>query len=214
MGDYCAWAATGLVAGFESWSEPDFGPEEGADSADAGGVRIASHMVMRQKFYLRQRDGRDVEVTLNDCGLMLRDGHAATAVWAARKGANHGFCVHLENHTTGAEMRLPHNIDNIRTKVSLAKTAKYGLIATTPAAIAMLAWLLIPGTLDQIDINWFFLGATAAIVMLFVIGLIVAKLVLDYFQADDDQKVWQAVDDILAQVRAAVRQPARPRTRA
>ena len=214
MGEYTAWAATGLVAGLESWAEPDFGPDAGSDAVDAGAVRIASRMVERQKFYLRQHDGRDIEVNLTDCSLLLRNGHAATAVWAARKGADHGFCLHLENHTTGAEMRLPHNIDHIRTKVGLARTAKYGLIATIPAAIAMLAWLLIPGTLDQIDINWFFLGATTAIVVLFVIGLIVAKLVLDYFQADDDQKVWQAVDDILDQVHTALRQPARPRTRA
>ena len=50
--------------------------------------------------------------------------------------------------------------------------------------------------------------------VLFAIGLIVAKLVLDYFQADDDQKVWQAVDDIIAQVHALRREPLRPRTRA
>ena len=148
MSEYCAWAATGLVTGLESWSEPDFGPEAVSDAVDAGAVRIASRMVERQKFYLRQYDGRDIEVDLTECGLLLRNGHAATAVWAARKGAEHGFCLHLENHTTGAEMRLRHNIDHIRTKVSLARTAKYGLIATTPAAIAMLAWLLIPGTLD------------------------------------------------------------------
>jgi hypothetical protein len=215
MGEYYAWAATGVVAGLESWSEPDFGPEAGSDAVDTGAVRIASRLVERQKFYLRQRDGRDIEVSLIDCPPLLREGHLATAVWAARKGATHGFCLHLENHTTGARTRLPHNIDNIRTKAGIARTAKYGLFATAPAAVAMLAWLLIPGTLDQIDMNWFVLGATAAFVVLFIIGLIVAKLVLDYFQADDDQKVWQSVDDILMQVHAGLRQPApRPRTRA
>jgi hypothetical protein len=213
MGEYQAWAATGMVAGLESWSEPDFGPEAGSDVVDVGAVRIASRMVERQKFYLRQRDGRDIEVNLTDCGLLLRDGHTATAIWAASKGADHGFCLYLENHTTGADTRLPHNIQHIRTKVGLARTAKYGLFATAPAAVAMLLWLMIPGTLDQIDLNWFILGATAALVVLFVIGLIVAKLVLDYFQADDDQKVWQAVNDILAQVRAPPRQPAHPLTR-
>lgn len=217
MSEYQAWAATGLVAGLESWSEADFGPEVGADAleaADPGAVRIASRMVERQKFYLRQRDGRDIEVNLTDCGLLLRDGHMATAVWVARKGAHHGFCLHVENHTTGAETRLPHNIEHVRTKVGIGRTAKYGLIATMPAAVAMLLWLMIPGTLDQIDLNWFILGATAAFVLLFAIGLIVAKLVLDYFQADDDQKVWQAVDDILARVHAPPREAARPRSRA
>ena len=220
MGEYQAWAATGTVAGLESWSEADFGPEVDSnvidvfEAADPGAVRIASRMVDRQKFYLRQRDGRDIEVNLVDCSLLLRDGHVATAVWAARQGAEHGFCLYLENHTTGAEMRLPHNIEHIRSKAGLARTAKYGLMATTPAAVAMLLWLLIPGTLDQIDLNWFLLGATAAFVVLFFIGLIVAKLVLDYFQADDDQKVWQAVENILAQIRAGPRPVARSRTRA
>ncbi len=213
MGEYHAWAATGMIAGLESWSEADFGPEATHDAFDAGAVRIASRMVERQKFYLRQRNGRDIEVSLNDCNLLLRDGHVATAVWAARKGAEHGFCVHLENHTTGAEMRLAHNMEHIRTKAGIGKTAKYGLIATAPAALAMCLWLLIPGTLDQIDLNMLAVGAAAAFVVLFVVGLIVAKLVLDYLQADDDQKVWQSVDDILAQVRAPMRQPAK-RTRA
>lgn len=214
MGEYQAWAATGMVVGLESWSEADFGPETSSDGVEAGAVRIATRMVERQKFYLRQRDNRDIEVNLTDCGLLLRDGHIATAIWAARKGADHGFCLYVENHTTGAETRLKHNIERIRTKVGLARTAKYGLIATIPAAIAMLLWLMVPGALDQIDLDWFLPGAAAAVLVLFVIGLIVAKLVLDYFQADDDQKVWQAVDDILAQVHAPRREPVRPRTRA
>jgi hypothetical protein len=213
MVEYQAWAATGLVVGHESWSEADFGPGADPDAADHGAVQIASKMVERQKFYLRQRDGRDIEVNLTDCGLLLRDGHTATAVWVARKGAEHGFCLHVENHTTGAESRLTHNVQHIRTKVSFGRTARYGLIAATPAAIAMLLWLTVPGALDQIDLNVFVLGAAAAIVVLFVLGLIVSKLVLDYFQADDDQKAWQAVDEILARVHAPPRAQIRPHSR-
>jgi hypothetical protein len=214
MGDYYAWAATGLVAGLDSWSEPDFGGESVPTGDGAGSVRIASRMVDRQRFLLRQRDGADIEVSLLDSGLVLRNGHAVTVVWAARKGAAHGYCVHLDNHTTGAETRLPHNIKLIRPKVTMMRTAKFGLIATLPAAVAMLTWLLIPGSLDGVDANMFFLASTVALVVLFAVGLVIAKVVLDYLQADDDQKIWQAADEVVAQVRAALRQPPRPRPRA
>lgn len=214
MGDYYAWAASGLVVGLEAWSEPDFGGDAVPTGDGAGSVRIASRMVERQRFLLRQRDGTDVEINLVDSGILLRNGHAVTAVWAARKGAQHGFCVHLDNHTTGAAARLAHNIKLIRPKVTLVRTAKFGLLATLPAALVMLLWLLIPGSLDTIDINVFFLSATIAVVVLFVIGLVIAKVVLDYLQADDDQKIWQATDEVVATVRAALRQPQqRPRPR-
>lgn len=214
MGEYYAWAATGLVAGLESWSEPDFGSEAVPTGEGSGAVRIASRMVERQRLLLRQRDGRDIEVSLLDSGLMLRNGHAVTAVWAALKGAPHGYCVHLDNHTTGAEARLPHNIKLIRPQVSLRRTAKFGLLATLPAALAMLLWLLIPGSAEKINNSSVILGATIAMVILFAVGIVIAKVVLDYLQADDDQKIWQAVDEVVGQVRTALRQPARPRPRA
>jgi hypothetical protein len=213
MGDYQAWAATGLVVGHESWSEADFGPGAEPDAVDASAVQIASRMVERQKFYLRQRDGRDIEVNLADCGLLLRDGHTATAIWVARKGAEHGFCLYVENHTTGAETRLPHNIKHIRSKITFGQTAKYGLIAAVPAALVMPLWLMIPGVLDEIDLNVFILGATAAVGVLFGLGLVVSKLVLDYFQADNDQQAWEAVTEVLARVRAPAHTQIRPRSR-
>lgn len=213
MGEYYAWAATGIVAGFESWSEADFGSDGEGFAEENGAVRIASELVQRQKFYLRQPGERDVEVHLVGSTLPLRDGHAVTAVWAAFRGAPHGYCVHVENHTTGAEMRLPQNIKNIRIKVSAGRAAKYGAMATIPAALALVLWLLIPGALKGVDMNLFLLSATAAFVLLFVLGAIMAKVVLDYLQADDDRKIWAAVEDVLAEVRAGIRQRQKPRTR-
>jgi hypothetical protein len=213
MAEYHAWAATGLVAGFQAWSEADFASEADVDPNETGGVRIASNLVERQKFYLRQPGHPDIEVNLTGCTLPVRDGQAATAVWAARRGASHGFCVHLENHTTGAGTRLAHNVPNIRAKVSLARTAKFGAIATIPAGIALMLWLLIPGSTDEIDMNIVVLSAVAALSVLFAIGFTIAKVVLDYLQADDDQKIWQAVDDVLGQIHAALRQPTRVRAR-
>jgi hypothetical protein len=138
-----------------------------------------------------------------------------TAIWVARKGMKHGFCVLIDNHTTGAQVRLSHNVKLIRPKVSLARTAKYGAFATLPAVLAMAMWLLVPGSLRSIDVNTFFIVATVGVIVLFVIGLVVAKLVLDYLQADDHQKIWQEADEASSEIRTSLRQqpPQRPRPR-
>jgi hypothetical protein len=54
---------------------------------------------------------------------------------------------------------------------------------------------------------------TAAFVVLFVLGGVMAKVVLDYLQADDDRKIWVAVEDVLAEIRAGIRQRQKSRTR-
>jgi len=213
MADYYAWTVTGVVTGLKSWSEPDFG--DTPDTAEEGGsaIHIASKMVERQDFFIRQRDGREIEVSLADSGLALRNGHVLSAIWVARKGMKHGFCVLIDNHTTGAQIRLPHNVRLIRPRVGLARTAKFGAFATIPALLAMLMWLLVPGSVQSIDLNTFFLVAAVAIIVLFVIGLIVAKLVLDYLQADDHQKIWEVAEQASHEIRSSLRQapPRQPR---
>jgi hypothetical protein len=213
MAEYYAWDVTGVVTGLQSWSEPEYDSDPHSSVDGSGAVQIASRMVERQTFGIRQRDGRELEVTLADSGLLLRNGHIVTAVWVARKGLRHGFCALIDNHTTGAQTRLPQNIKLIRPKISLARTAKFGLLATIPAAVALLLWLLIPGSLQTVDMNVFFLGATIALVVLFVIGLVVAKLVLDYLQADDDQKIWQSAEQVSAEIRAEISQRLRSHPR-
>ena len=49
MAEYHAWAVTGLVAGLDSWSEPDFGGDSSEPNEGAGSVRIASRLVERQR---------------------------------------------------------------------------------------------------------------------------------------------------------------------
>ncbi len=210
MAEYHAWTVTGFVVGLEAWSEPDFGGAPDNEDDPAGSVRIASRMVERQKFFIRQRNGREIEVSLVDSGMTLRNGHVVTAIWVARRGLQHGFCILIDNLTTGAQTRLPHNIKMIRPRVGMFRTARFGLYATIPAGVALLMWLLIPGSLSSIDLNTFFMGATIALVVLFVIALIVAKLVLDYLQADDDQKIWQAAEEASTEVRSAMARGAKP----
>lgn len=206
MAEYFAWTVTGVVSGLKVWSEADYGNVEDVSADGAGSVQVASKMVERQRFLIHQRDGREMEVTLADSGLILRNGHLVTAVLVARHGLNHGFCAIVDNHTTGAQIRLLDNVKRIRPKVGLFRTAKYGILATIPALLAMALWLLVPGSLERSDIDKIFLIMTIALVVLFVIGLVVAKLVLDYLQTDDHQKIWQVAEEASTEVRTSIRQ--------
>jgi hypothetical protein len=198
MGEFYAWAMTGSIAGLEVWSDADDRPESGEElDEDGGSMRIANRLVEQQKFVLRSRDGREMGVHLIDSGLTFRNGHAATVAWAAREGADHGHCVFVKNHTTGAAARLKPNLRYIRSEVNSRRIAMFGLLATIPAALAIFTWLLIPGSLADVDLSIFLAGAGVALVVLFLVGAIVAKLVFDYLRSEDDDKIWVAVDKAL-----------------
>lgn len=202
MGDYSAWTVTGVVTGLKTTSEP-------AEDVRQSVAGSASRQAEKHSFAIRQRDGREVEIALSGDSGTLRDGHVVTAVWVARKGVKHGFCVLLDNHATGDRIRLDDNVRLIRPKVTLAQTAKFGLIATLPALVAMVLWTLVPGSLDAGNIGTFAIVAAVALGVLFGIGLTVAKLVLDYLQADHHQKIWQAAQDVSDELRASLQQAPR-----
>ncbi len=198
MGEFYAWAMSGTVAGLEVWSDTNDRPEmDERPDEDGGSMRIANRLVEQQKFVLRSRDGREMSVHLIDSGLAFRNGHAATVAWAAREGAVHGHCVFVKNHTTGAAARLKPNLRYIRSEVNSSKITMFGLLATIPAALAIFTWLLIPGGLAEVDLSIFLVGACVALVVLFMVGSIVAKLVFDYLRTEDDEKIWAAVDRAL-----------------
>ncbi len=194
MGEFYAWAATGHVAGFESWVVPEGAAGTPENAGVVSGVQIASRMVERQHFTLRQHDGGDVAVDLTDTGVGMRDGHAVTLVWAAREGTAHGHCVYLENHTTGVATRLLGNVELIRSTAGSGRLTLFGLAATVPAAIAMLGWLLTPGALQSVDPGVFFAGVVLAVVVLFFVGALVSKLMLDFQRSEDDARIWRAVN--------------------
>jgi hypothetical protein len=203
MGEFFAWAATGLVAGLEVWSEADHA-RRAPNGADANGhSRAAAH---RQRFFLRQREGQDIEILLIDSGIAFRNGHAVTAVWAASKGAAYGHCIYLENHTTGAVARLPENVGLIRPRVGFWRVATFGFITTFLAAAALLLWLFLQRGPSYAHYKLFWLSAGISLALLFVIGVVVSKLVFDYIKADDDQKIWMAADRALANARRVLLQ--------
>ena len=199
MGEFFAWAATGLVAGLQTWAAPP----DGAPGMAGGNGRQGQQPppINRQRFFLRQRDGREIEIFLIDSGIGFRNGHAVTAVWAARTNASYGHCIYLENHTTGAIARLPENISLIRNRARWWKVAVFGFLATFPAALALLGWLILQRGPSSIYDKTFVASAAIAMVLLFVIGAVVSKLVFDYLRADDDQKIWVAADKALLNAR-------------
>jgi hypothetical protein len=201
MGEFFAWAATGLVVGLEAWSGTDDNRPDKARS----GARV-DNGVHRQRFFLRQREGQDIEIMLVDSGIAFRNGHAVTAVWAASRGAPYGHCIYLENHTTGAIARLPENVSLIRPQVGFWRVAAFGFITTFIAAGGLLLWLFLQRTPSYAHLKMFWISAGISLTLLFVIGVVVSKLVFDYIKADDDQKIWLAADKALANARRVLLQ--------
>jgi hypothetical protein len=197
MGEFYAWTATGQVAQLKSWSSPDVNNDSG-DKGTESTVFIASKLVEGHRFVLRQRDGKDVDIVLANTEADLRNGEFVTTVWAAREGVGHGHCIFLENHTTGEQTRLPDNVKLIRPKAGLAQAARFGALAASPAAIAMLAWLL---AVDNVEPETVVTAGSAAIEVLFLVGFIVSRLVYNFLRSEDEQKLWQVADHALADAR-------------
>ena len=207
MSEFYAWAVTGQVANLQMWSDADDHVEGSDIGDDASSMRIANKMVDQQKFTLHSREGGAVEVHLLDSGVVVQNGHVTTVVWAAREGSSHGHCIFVRNHTTGATARLLGNIPYVRSAVSTGKVAGFGLLATLPATLAILTWLLIPGSLADIDISVFLVGASIGLVVLFSVGAIVSKLVLEFLRSDDDEKIWTAANKALASTPLPLHRP-------
>jgi hypothetical protein len=198
MGEFYAWAVTGQVTNLQLWSDTDNRADTIEQTDEASSVRIANKMVDQQKFALRSREGGSVEVHLVESGVAVQNGHIVTVVWAAREGSSHGHCIFVRNHTTGATSRLLGNIPYVRSEVNSSKILGFGLLATLPAALAILTWLLIPGSLADVDLSVFLVGASIGLVVLFSVGALVSKLVLEFLRSDDDEKIWTAVNKALA----------------
>ena len=211
MGEFYAWAATGIVGGLQVWAEQN---DEGSRQTLGGSRQYGGYapaVISRQRFLLRQPDGRDVEILLLDSGLAFRNGHAITAVWAAREDAPYGHCIYLENHTTGGIARLRDNIELIRRKARWWKVTMFGFLATLPATIALIGWLFLQRGSAQAYEKTFFISAAVAVISLFIIGVVTSKLIFDYLRTEDERKIWLAADKALFHARRLLIERPSPR---
>jgi hypothetical protein len=199
MSEFFAWAATGIVVGLQSWSEGDH--TKNNRSYNSRGT-----LIDRQRFFLRQRDGREIEIFLVDSGIAFRNGHAITAVWAARQDASYGHCIYLENHSTGASACLPENGAQIRSRIKLWKASGIGFLGTFATASVLLALLISQHGTDFLQQKAFLISAGIALALLVVFGVVVVKLVADYIRTDDNQKIWAAAEKALANARRVLLQ--------
>jgi hypothetical protein len=202
MGDFYAWTTTGQVTRLTTWTHPN--PEQGQQNQASNSVSITSKIAEGPKFSLRQRDGTEVEIILPESDVKLKNGQIITTVWAARQGAQHGHCVFLENHTTNQATQLQGNVNLVRPKIGIWRAVRFGLLATIPAAIAMLLWLLIPTKFGNLEMETVLFGGLVAISVLFLIGLVIAKLVFDFLRSEDEQKLWRVTDKALVKAKQAM----------
>ncbi|MGF1622008.1 MAG: hypothetical protein ACFCUR_15500 [Rhodomicrobiaceae bacterium] len=208
MGEFFAWAATGIVVGLQSWSR---------DASRVDEPRLHGHQAPtlpisnRQRFFLRQQNGRDIEILLVDSGIAFRNGHAVTAVWAAREKAAYGHCIYLENHTTGAIARLQENLAVIRRKASWRQIGIFGFLATFPATLILVGWLYMQRAANQNYDNYFLISASVAAILLLIIGIVASKLIFDYLRTEDERRIWVAADKALFHARRLLIQ--KPRSR-
>lgn len=93
---------TGVVKGSANWSDTYVSGGGGANNTN---VQVSSNVVQRQKFFIREADGDEVEV--NDAGLGVRDGHVVTVVYCGSKAVagTTGWAVYFANRSTGATSR-------------------------------------------------------------------------------------------------------------
>lgn len=98
---------TGIVKGATNWSDTYVSGGGGANNTN---VQVSSNVVQRQKFFIREADGNEVEV--NDAGLGVRDGHVVTVVFCGSKAVNDttGWPVYFANRSTGATSRKASNL--------------------------------------------------------------------------------------------------------
>ncbi len=209
MGKFFAWAATGIVTGLQIWPQPESSREQGRyrghKSLYAGRKDIKRY---NQRFYLRQRDGREIEILLIGTPMAVRNGHAVTAVWAAQAKAPYGHCIYLENQTTGAIARLIENLQYIRRHMPAWKVALIGFLVPLPFIAAIIAWLDQRSPTSSYD-QAFVMSASLATILLLIIGFVSSKLFFDYIKAEDERQIWIAADKALTQARTLLIQRAR-----
>jgi hypothetical protein len=193
MAEFYAWAITGVISEYETWSGTGIGRDTRTSVKPANNTRRASQITQQHKFILNDKNGRAIEVHFADSKTTFRNGHRATVVWAAREGSSHGLCVQIDNHTADTTTRLLDNMALIQPKVALSTIAGYGLLATIPVALALLTWLFIPGNVDGISESMRIIGVGLAIAGMFGVATLASRFIWTYMHREDEEKIKRVV---------------------
>ncbi len=198
MAEFQAWAATGTVTRLRSWLEA-FANASGEPLAAKGGVVVAERVVEQVQFVLEQDSGTGMDVSLSSPGLALKDGHKVTLVWVAPEDKPQGntHCLCVVNQSTGAVARLAYNLPRLRGEPDLRTAAGFGVVATLPALFAALAWQFVPQTQRFMDTGTLLMSTTLGAIVLFGLGALMARWILNVRAEDDDRKIWGAVREAL-----------------
>ncbi len=198
MAEFHAWAATGTVKNLKSWMEA-FANSSEQPIAPKGRVVVAERVVEHIEFRLQQPDGPDMDVNLSNAAIALENGHKVTVVWVAPEDKPQGntYCVGIVNQTTGAVARLPHNLPRLRGEPGLQSALGFGLLSTVPALFAALAWQLAPQSALFLDRGTLFMFTAIGAVLLFGLGALISRWMMDMRAQDDDRKIWAAASEAL-----------------
>jgi hypothetical protein len=193
MAEFYAWAITGVISEYETWSGTGNRRNARSSANHALNARPAPQIAQQHKFILRDNNGRATEVHFANSKITFRNGHKATVVWAAREGSSHGLCVQIDNHTTDTTTRLRDNMALIQPKAALSTIAGYGLLATIPIALALLTWLFIPGNVDGISGNLRLIAVALAITAMFGMATLISNFIWTYMHREDEEKIKRVV---------------------
>jgi len=198
MAEFHAWAAIGTVTQLNSWLEA-FASSSDEPVSPKGRVVVAERVVDHLAFLLQQPDGPDIEVNLNNAGIAIENGHKIAVVWAAPEDKPQGntHCIAVVNQTTGAVARLSHNLPRLRGEPGLKTAIGFGLLSTLPALFAALAWQLAPETELFLEQDVLIMMTTIGAVLLFALGALMSRWMMDMRMQDDDRKIWAAAGEAL-----------------
>lgn len=126
---------TGVVIGNSTWSESHVSGTGGTNNT---ALSISTSVSERQRFFIREADGDEVEV--NDALLGVRDGHVVTVVYCGKKNStnNLGWMMGSANRNT---QKTCYKQDSIDTLTGKPNTGEF-VLTLGPGVPLLLAWTL------------------------------------------------------------------------
>ena len=84
---------TGDVHGVATWSETSVSAHTTHSQNGTGSTSVSSTSYEKQRFFLREANGRETEVTLTDAEIAFRDGHHVTLIYCGHKAEKTGWVL-------------------------------------------------------------------------------------------------------------------------